>query len=115
MKSPLPEEKGPTFEPSTHWCQRHLQPFRERWPVGWGLAMMALFQVAVRREDVQAAAGYNEAKGTQADTKMLDRVMREFAPICCLVGDEETARWTNLALGPFEDYKLELDRLTGKA
>ena len=31
MKSPLPEAQGPTFEPRTHWCPRHLEPFRAAW------------------------------------------------------------------------------------
>lgn len=103
MKSPLPEEEGPTFEPGVHWCPRHLQPLRTTWPRGWALAMLGLFQVCVRRQDIIDAAG--------ADTRMLDRVLREYAPLCCLVGDEETAKWTRLALGPIDDYKAAIDEI----
>lgn len=103
MKSPLPEEQGPTFEPSTHWCARHLEPFRRNWPHGWAVAMMAIFEECVRRDDIVAAAG--------ARVEMLDRVLREFSPLCCLVGDETTAKWTRLALGPPEPMKAALDEL----
>lgn len=94
----LPETEGPTFSPTSHWCPRHLEPFRDRWPAGWAFAMGALFEEAVRREEIQRAAGYDPEKGTPADTKMLDRVLREYAPLCCYLGDETAEKWTRLAL-----------------
>lgn len=97
----LPEDKGPTFEPTTHWCPKHLEPFRENWPSGWALATMGIFEVCLRRDDIIEAAGH--------DTRMLDRVLREFSPLCCLVGNEETAKWTALSLGPLETYRKELE------
>jgi hypothetical protein len=111
QKSPLPDDKGPTFDPSTHWCLRHLEPFRETWgqSASWVFATIALFDEMVRRREVLEAAGYRQATETQperlADTRMLDRVMREFSPLCCYLGDEITKKWTDLALGPLEEFK----------
>jgi hypothetical protein len=102
-----PEDRatlGLTFSPG-HWCAKHLEPFRETWEksAAWIMATMGLFEEMVRRDDIIAAAG--------GDTEMLDRVLREFSPMCCHVGDETTARWTALALGPVEDYKAALDEI----
>ena len=68
--------------------------------------MMALFEECVRREDILAAAGGQVA--------MLDRVLREYAPLCCLVGNETTARWTALALGPLEEFRAALEKLRAR-
>lgn len=110
-KSPLPEQDGPTFDPTTHWCPRHLEPFRKRWPQGWPLAMLALFDEAVRNDEIMAACGHDPEKGTLADTRMLDRVMREYAPLCCFLGDDITAKWTRLSLGPLDAFKAARDAL----
>lgn len=104
MRSPLPEEQGPTFDPKTHFCERHLEPFRETWGgIDWLKAMLGIFQVCVRRKDIQDAAG--------ARIEMLDRVLREYAPLCCLVGDDETAKWTRLAFGPADEYRAAIEEL----
>lgn len=78
------------IDPRAHWCPRHLEPFRAAWPKGYLLASMALFEESVRRPEIAEAAG--------GDTAMLDRVLREFGPLCCLIGDEGVARWTELTL-----------------
>jgi len=53
-------------------------------------ATLALLEEALRRDDVQQALGGDDA--------MLERVLLVYSPLCCLVGDEITARWTALAL-----------------
>jgi hypothetical protein len=103
VKSPLPEEQGPTFEPTIHWCARHLEPFRAEWPVGWPLAMMGLFQESVRNLEIIDAAG--------GQTEMLDRVLREFSPLCCFLGDEITAKWTRLSQGSLDEFRAALAAL----
>lgn len=108
-RSPLPEDQGPTFDPRTHWCERHLMPFKDRWPEGWGLAMLALFQECIGRKDIQSAC--TSPGESEADARMLDRVLLEFSPLCCLVGDETTAKWTALSLGPMEGFQKELAAL----
>lgn len=97
--SPLPEEQGPTLDPRTHWCANHLEPFRPTWgqSMAWVLATLGMIQEIVRRPEIIHAAG--------GDARMLDRVLREFAPLCCYLGDETTDRWTQLALGPLEEWK----------
>jgi hypothetical protein len=107
--SPLPEQDGPTFNPTTHWCDRHREPFRERWPEGWGLAMMAVFEECVLRPDIIAAC--TSPGADEADPRMLHRVLLEHSPLCCLVGDDTTAKWTRLSLGPLEDFQAALDEL----
>lgn len=102
-RSPLPEDQGPTFEPAVHWCERHLEPFVATWPRGWGTAMMGLFQECVRNREIIDAAG--------GQTEMLDRVLREFSPLCCFLGDEITAKWTRLGLGPIEEFKTAVEEL----
>lgn len=99
MSSPLPEDKGPTFEPRTHWCPKHLEPFRATWGknAAWALATLALFEECIRRQEIINAAGNQ--------TSMLDRVLREYSPLCCYLGDETTAHWTELALGPEDAWK----------
>lgn len=110
-KSPLPEERGPTFAPTTHWCARHLEPFRETWgeSAAWAAATIALFNECVRRREILQACGWrpetDEQPEVAADSRMLDRVLREYAPLCCFLGDEVTGKWTRLALGPMDEFK----------
>lgn len=116
-KSPLPEESGPTFDPSTHWCAKHLEPFRETWgqSADWVMATIGLFTEMTRREEILRACGWRPATETepeqQADSQMLDRVMREFSPMCCYLGDEVTKRWVDLALRGGDVYKDALKEL----
>lgn len=70
---------------TVHWCARHLEPFREGWPSGAGVAMLRLFEAAINDERIIAAAPKN-AEGL-AKTESLDAVLREHSPLCCFVGD----------------------------
>jgi hypothetical protein len=111
------EPGGPDvmIDPRTHWCDRHREPFRAAWPKGYMPASMALLEEAVRREDVLRAAGWEPETGAVADTAKLSPVLAEYGPLCCLVGDETTAKWTELALaddlGPM---KLALEELRAR-
>ena len=87
-----------TIDPHVHWCARHLEPFRERWPQGYTRASLVLVELAIRRPDVVAACTLGDDE--EASAEMLDRVLREFGPLCCLLGDEVVERWTTLALDP---------------
>lgn len=71
---------------SVHWCDRHLEPFREDWPSGAGVAMLRLFDAVVQDERIAAAAPKN-AKG-EPKTESLNAVLLEHSPLCCFIGDE---------------------------
>lgn len=103
------------IDPRVHWCARHLEPFRAEWPRGYLVASSALVQEAARREDVLSACGYDGSAGS-ANFGLLDRVLREFGPLCCLVGDETAAKWTALALADdLAPMRAALDELVGPA
>lgn len=89
------------------WCRDHIQPFRIHWPRGFALATMALFEEATRHEDVISYCGGGEGK--KADIERLTAAMMEFSPICCLIGDERTGYWTDLALGSSEVFVRKLE------
>lgn len=100
-----------TIDPRTHWCPRHLEPFRAEWPRGYLPASLALLDEAVRREDVARAAGWTP-EGGRADPARLSAVLAEYGPLCCLVGDETAEKWTALALaGDMPAFATALDRL----
>lgn len=69
----------------THWCPRHLEPFRANWPAGAGLAMVRLAGLAFEHPDIVAAA--TKDSDGKAKVESLNAVLREFSPLCCLVGD----------------------------
>jgi len=70
----------------THWCAKHLEPLRENWPMGAGLAMMRLFETVVADSRIIAAAP-KDAQG-KAKTDSLNAVLIEYSPLCCFVGEE---------------------------
>lgn len=79
---------------------------------------MALMDEMVRREEIMRACGWRPATATEperpADTRLLDRVLREHSPMCCYLGDEIAEKWTRLALGPMDDYKAAHDELRAR-
>lgn len=64
------------LSPSAIWCDEHLAPFEARWPTGYLIATMFLLEVALRSDQVFEA--------TAGDASMLQPVLLEFAPLCCL-------------------------------
>lgn len=68
---------------STHWCPRHLEPFRAGWPAKAGLAMVMLFEAFTADERV--------GKLTGGDAMRLAAVALEWSPLCCFVGDDALA------------------------
>lgn len=99
---------GVILDPASVWCDRHREAFRATWPRGILPATLALFEVAVRDERVIEACRLGTDELASAD--MLARVIAEFSPLCCLLGDLEARRWTRLALA--EDvyaFAVELD------
>lgn len=65
------------------WCERHLEPFRARWPEGAMVAMLDLFDRATRHEAILTV--------TAGDASRLEAAFAEFGPLCCLLGDDEMA------------------------
>jgi hypothetical protein len=63
------------------WCGRHLEPYRARWPQGAPLAMMRLFDAAVRMPAVIDAAG--------GRTENLTEALKRFAPLCCFISHDD--------------------------
>jgi hypothetical protein len=109
-KPPFPEgAPGLVFSPTSHWCPRHLEPFREDWGknVDWILATMGLLEECIRRPEIVRAAG--------RDIAMLNRVLVEYAPLCCYLGDETTDRWVQLSLGPLDDYTHALEAIRARS
>lgn len=92
------------------WCDRHRLPFKPDWPRGYAMATMALFTEATKRNDIIEYCG---GERNLADANKLTAALLEFSPLCCLIGDEKTAYWTDLALTPdaAEDFKQMLDDL----
>lgn len=81
--------------PTEMLCTAHMEPFRVRWPEGIVIAQLMMFTRATERGDVAEAAG--------GDSHQLNRVIREFSPICCLLGDDAMAEVYAFSLdGGFE-------------
>jgi len=91
-----------TIEPRSFWCSRHLEPFRPHWPVGYLPATLALLSRALQLPAIVEAAG--------GDSRMVDRVMREYGPVCCLLGDEVVGDVTRRALSDDIEDVRELVR-----
>ena len=101
------------LDPARDWCDRHREPFRERWPAGILPATLALLELACRNPKVVAAA---TPEGSElADVELLGRVLVELGPLCCLAGDLEARRSTRLALaGDIEAFAVALDELRSR-
>jgi len=80
---------GVALDWKVHFCARHLEPFRARWPRGAAIIGVTLFQEASARPEISERCRSIDG---------LDAVLREFSPLCCLVGDETMARLTAAAL-----------------
>jgi hypothetical protein len=66
---------GVNINPQTLWCPKHLEPFREHWPLGYLPASMCLFQ--------QVMDDPETGKAIQFDAEKLDGYLAEFGPFCC--------------------------------
>jgi hypothetical protein len=66
------------------WCNRHLAPYRAQWPAGAAVAMMRLFDAAVRMPAIVDAAK-DKPSDKQADVANLNYALHRFAPLCCFV------------------------------
>lgn len=101
---------GLPLNPHTLWCDHHLAPFKARWPVGYLTASLALVEEAARLEIIMRACGGGE--GRQANPTLFTAAIVEHGPLCCLLGDLTTARWTKLALaGDTEAWRTAIDEL----
>lgn len=97
------------FNPEEVWCPRHLAPFEENWPSGYLPASLALIQLAVRTDALIAWCGGNPDIGVAADASRIAAAIRDLGPVCCLLGDETTKYWTDLALaGDAEPLRVAL-------
>jgi hypothetical protein len=77
-----------TLDWKSHWCPGHMEPLRARWPTGAAIAMMALLEHVLEDDRISAACPQHDGL---ADAHALNAVLLEFAPLCCLVGDEAMA------------------------
>jgi len=82
---PWPEGEKPqvVLDWSYMWCNRHLEPYRAKWPVGAAVAMVKLFQAAVALPAVIEAV--NAADTADELGTALEAGLRRFAPVCCFV------------------------------
>ena len=83
------DKPGVELSFTTHWCPRHLEPFRARWPRGAGVAMLELFGAWVA--DPRVAEMAPITAGGKRDAGALDAIALETSPLCCFVGDEAMA------------------------
>lgn len=83
------DNPGIMLDFATHWCAHHLEPFRPRWPLGAGVAMVKLVEIVLADERIVAAAP-KDAAG-KALTKALNALVLEHSPLCCFVGEEKMA------------------------
>jgi hypothetical protein len=74
------------------WCGRHLRPYKAGWPKGAGIAMLRLFDAAVKMPAIVAESGGDITRLTGA----LDR----FAPLCCFVSRQALAEVYRQSLPP---------------
>lgn len=65
------------------WCPKHLEPFRERWPDGFILAQVGMFQLGVSDERV--------AKETGGDANRIQPVLNRHSPLCCWLPETKIA------------------------
>jgi hypothetical protein len=89
-------------EPAWFWCDVHLAPYEATWPAGYMLATSWLLRKAMEREDIQHAAG--------GKVERLQAVLREYSPICCLLGDDLVAHATHVALHGTAEEQRQLVR-----
>jgi hypothetical protein len=78
------------------FCSIHGEPFREQWPKGVALAQLGMFNAALRDDRIIEACGRDE--NGKGDGRQLNRVLREFGPMCCFLEPETVANVTMLAL-----------------
>lgn len=76
-----PEDSQPRIEldPRQVICNRHGEPFREKWPSGYPLFLVRGFQTLMAQDEFQAELGGDVAKFSEATRKR---------PICCRLGSE---------------------------
>lgn len=77
------------------FCARHLEPFRDHWPAGVGVAMTALFGEFVHDPRTPEMLPH-DAEG-KADAHALQALILETSPLCCWLPDEAMARIYKLA------------------
>jgi len=77
----MADESPPVMLDWSLWCGRHLEPYRARWPEGAMVAMMRLFDAAVKMPAVAEAAGHK--------TENLTGALQRFAPLCCFISRDE--------------------------
>lgn len=59
------------------WCGRHLVPYRARWPEGTAVAMIRLFEAALKMDAVIAWTG--------GDADQITAALQRFRPLCCFI------------------------------
>jgi hypothetical protein len=68
--------------PGAVCCPVHLEPFRAKWPAGYPIAVVRLFEAATATStELQEAAG--------GDAHRLNAAIAEFGPLCRLVTAEQ--------------------------
>jgi hypothetical protein len=72
----------PRIELGTHhW---HLVPFRDDWPGGWGVALVKLFDAAVK----DSRLADQEFSDTVPVEVAITSAIAKVRPLCCFVGDD---------------------------
>lgn len=81
------------------YCQRHLEPFREKWPSGYGVFTVLLMQHVLG--DERFTSGFPRGDDGLDTPGMVERVNERLATLgcaACFVGDAVAAMVTKRAL-----------------
>jgi hypothetical protein len=91
----MSNEKGPPIEmtPERIGCQRHLEHFRARWPVGYVQFGLLLMEAIWRNPDALAEARETEGVGPKSkpSPKTIEKVLDK-TPACCRVSQLDLLR-----------------------
>lgn len=80
------------------FCDKHLESFREKWPSGYGILVTEVLSHVLN--DIRFASRFSENKEGKKifDAKLVTKLLVEFSPLCCFLGDDLMGSITAKAL-----------------
>lgn len=80
------------------FCAKHLEPFREEWPRGFGMLCMEILEAVMEHPRFMAHFSRRPDGKLQFEDEVATRALEAECPLCCLVGDEVMASITSMVL-----------------
>lgn len=78
-------------------CYKHLHPYQLKWPDGAAMLMVRTFEAIVK--DGEFMKAMPKLDNGNLDTRHISRMLVEFSPICCHLGDDAMRTIREEALG----------------